>query len=261
SELEDTLHDVTHVITCLYEFSITIQNPAPRDRLKESSTIEVSHFQPFGIEHVWNKFPQAEEYLRERLGKANARRRQLLMYHKKHHQKISKDSSVNDDQQEHQAVLIAIPASVKVPETVVRSQKSQTTVSTYVQREDITDALDARSDTDHSQTSYAPSSSGSTDRRYRIPVPPPPDQDNSLFGFPFECPYCYEIASISGTKAWIQKPCRDLRPYVCTFERCTKSEHLFHTRHDWFQHESESHRRECYCNRCTRAAQTGVYSF
>jgi len=44
---------------------------------------------------------------------------------------------------------------------------------------------------------------------------------------------------------------RDLRPYVCTFDSCTKPNHLFETRHDWYDHEVQHHRREWYCAECT----------
>jgi hypothetical protein len=223
SELEDTLYDITHVITCLYEFSITIRNPAPRDRLEKCSSIDVSHFEPFDIQHVSHKFPSAEMYLVERLGKANTRRRQLLRYHEKHHHKIA-----------HQPVNNAIPTSLpallgdkkknyqedvaqgvenataealvqlKGPGTVTTARKTQTTVSTYVPREQDTQ-LDACSDTDHSETSYA-SSANPAGGRHLIQVPPPPDQDNAFDRKPFECPYCYAIISVSGAKSWM---------YVC----------------------------------------------
>jgi len=44
---------------------------------------------------------------------------------------------------------------------------------------------------------------------------------------------------------------RDLQPYICTFDSCTKPNHLFETRHDWYDHEVQHHRREWYCAECT----------
>jgi len=49
---------------------------------------------------------------------------------------------------------------------------------------------------------------------------------------------------------------RDLRPYVCTFDSCTKPNHLFETRHEWYDHEVQNHRREWYCAECTVAFAT-----
>lgn len=49
---------------------------------------------------------------------------------------------------------------------------------------------------------------------------------------------------------------RDLRPYVCTFHGCPKSDRLFNTRHDWYDHEVEFHRREWFCSSCIEAFPT-----
>jgi len=37
TELEECILDIAHVIKCLYEFSITIRNPAPQDRFEKCS--------------------------------------------------------------------------------------------------------------------------------------------------------------------------------------------------------------------------------
>ena len=42
SEFEHSVLDITHIITCLYKFSIAIQNPAPRERLHKIALIDVS---------------------------------------------------------------------------------------------------------------------------------------------------------------------------------------------------------------------------
>lgn len=46
---------------------------------------------------------------------------------------------------------------------------------------------------------------------------------------------------------------KDLRPYVCTFADCPRSDYLFDTRHEWFEHESLIHRREWFCNACKQS--------
>lgn len=40
----------------------------------------------------------------------------------------------------------------------------------------------------------------------------------------------------------------DLRPYLCTFEGC--STQMFESRHEWFQHELDKHRKEWHCCLC-----------
>ncbi|KAF8244556.1 hypothetical protein K440DRAFT_635984 [Wilcoxina mikolae CBS 423.85] len=92
TELKECLIDVSYAITCLYKFSIDIRNPAPRDRLEKCSEVDVSFYERSDIEHVQHKFLDANEYLRERLEKANTKRRQLLKYHEKNHEKILCDT-------------------------------------------------------------------------------------------------------------------------------------------------------------------------
>jgi len=45
---------------------------------------------------------------------------------------------------------------------------------------------------------------------------------------------------------------RDLRPYICTFQDCKRPEHLFESMHEWFDHEKMLHRREWFCNSCSK---------
>lgn len=42
----------------------------------------------------------------------------------------------------------------------------------------------------------------------------------------------------------------DLMPYACTFEDCLKPDHLYSSRQEWFDHETQLHRREWYCGAC-----------
>jgi hypothetical protein len=213
SKLEECVTDITHVITCLYKFSITIQNPAPRDRLEKSSSIPISHFEKFDIQHVFHKFPDAQEYLVERLGKANTKRRQLLMYHELHHHKISGhyEEQIGDPLVDSDLGGLAgrntddvrVPrvgntmslnensTPVQVAATIITRQ-TQTTVSTYIPR-------DCSEADIHSQTSFA-SSIGS--QRQTLWVPPPPKPEKAFAGEPFQCPYCYVIVSVPGPQAW-----------------------------------------------------------
>jgi hypothetical protein len=90
SPLKEAVKEIGQVITCLYRLSITIQSPVSRDRLERMERIDMSHFERFDIEHVGNKYHLGEDsqYLIDRLGKANTKRRQLLKYDNEHHEKI-----------------------------------------------------------------------------------------------------------------------------------------------------------------------------
>lgn len=219
TELQERFKEVGHVITCLYRFSISIRSPAQRDRLEKCASIDVSHYEFYDIQHASNKFPGVEQFLLDRLGKANSRRRQLLIYHQKHHHKITRyidlpvdvnmgphsdvgklehiekqDFTGVDENQGLQNRLLNLGDG-----TIATTMNTQTTVSTFVLgpgRE-----LDTNSDDGRSQTSYATSSGDDT--RSTLRVPPPPEAASALDGEPFQCPYCYTIIGINGSRAWM----------------------------------------------------------
>ncbi|KAF8536480.1 hypothetical protein BDD12DRAFT_912112 [Trichophaea hybrida] len=277
NDLERCVLELNHIITCLYKFSIAIRNPAPSDKLRKCSKIDVSHFEYFDQQHVREKFPEAAEFLIERLGRANTRRRQLLKYHEKHHEKIAArydPPSLNASVAEREEMILPLEAvigdedgqgevtapnqcaarrnetfdtSIIVPNTIAASITiTDTTVSTaYFQGE--RDTTDLRSDADYSQTSYGPSEAGDPEV---LRVPPPPNQESAYNYEPFQCPYCYSMITVVGETSWVRHVFGDIRPYVCTFKDCPKQNHLFDSRHEWFEHEQELHRKEWYCNSC-----------
>jgi len=227
NNLEGCVLDINHILTCLYKFSIAIRNPAPSDKLRKCSKIDVSCFEYFDQQHVREKFPEATEFLIERLSRANTKRRQLLKYHEKHHEKIaaryeflsSNASAAEGIKLPLEAVTgaedgegeLTVPSqcaggnenldtSVRAPGTIAAATTiTDTTVSkTYVQVEQ--DITDLRSDADHSQTSYSPSEAGSPEI---IRVPPPPDQDSAYNYEPFRCPYCYSLIIVAGETSWM----------------------------------------------------------
>ena len=224
SDFEHSVLDITHIITCLYKLSITIQNPAPKERLHKIANINVSYFEDWDIKHINEKFCPAAEgdfsipnYLSERLGKANTRRRQLLMYYEAHHKKIAKHI---DDPSPSKIVRrptntskpvaptvkdgSSMRASERIPGDLERraslyttTMDSQTTVPTI--KVELMQAVGNIQDEDQlSQTSYATS----TNHRMRIRVPPPPEEIAAFDGMPFECPYCFTITKIKGRQDW-----------------------------------------------------------
>lgn len=219
SELEECITDIAHAITCLYEFSITIWNPAPSDRLEKCSKIHVSHFEMFDIQHAQHKFPYADGHLRERLGKANTKRRQLLKYHEGRYGEIPGQydtcgssvttTSLTEDVDRglvQEAQDVTDHTLVQSPHTIASKCKTQTTVSTYVPWQ--LDITDTASESSHSETSFSTSIEDGLDSAQGlvINVPPPPNPKSAFSGKPFPCPYCYTIISVSGPRPWKSEP-------------------------------------------------------
>jgi hypothetical protein len=168
STFSEFLVDIAHIVTCLFEFSIATKNPASRDRLKKYSQIPVEHFEICGVSHAKHKFPECQEStLIERLGKANTRRRQMLRYYEEHHERIVGPQELHvppsipmipqvvqimDDQP--LAPKSVMPAPDRHGSKSVVTKKSQTTVSTYVQR--ILDNTDKLADTEYHKLHMLP---------------------------------------------------------------------------------------------------------
>ena len=223
SDFECLMLDITHIITCLYKFSIAIQSPAPKKRLHKIALIDVSYFTEWDIRHIDEKFSSMNgensfriaKYLSERLGKANTRRRQLLRYYEAHHEKIAKhiddpslldsgiEGGVSNNIPQPVVVLnveggsIRAPADLERAATVHTTAKSQTTVST-IKDEIYRPVIIERNDDQLSQTSYATS----TNHRMRLRVPSPPNSNAAFVGEPFECPYCLNITRVRDRQDW-----------------------------------------------------------
>lgn len=261
TELQQIFLDIVEIVNCLYKLSIAIRNPAPHDRYLKSAAIDTSFYEFWDIQHTWNKFPAAKEYLVIRLGKAITRRRQHLKYRQKHHQKLAQDigrpvSAVFpqsfippeqvDQNHDHDQVL---PGGLHDTEATPRAEPSvvattvltQTTATTFTGG-NVEFEFELESDSGRSKTSYATSAEGGG----KVRVPPPPKE--SLDGSPFECPYCYTIVIAKNSHSWTKHLFRDLQPYLCTFERCSRSDQSFESRHEWFDHELLVHRKEWFCS-------------
>ena len=238
SRFEYLLHDIAHIITCLYELSIAVQNPAARDKLHKYKNINVKHFEHFELLHARDKLPKAPQFLINRLAKANLMRRRMFEYYRKHHQKMIgpqtapndrqkgqrgqpgtldiipegsttqypppgiEDKLVSDDMpDELESLREAPPPSVQNSQTIPTTVDSYTTISTYVEpsREADLIAPDIELQSDAgTQTSFA-SSNGGMSRLY-IPCPP---RGIELDGTPFHCPYCYYIIRPKDTFSWM----------------------------------------------------------
>jgi hypothetical protein len=208
TELAQLASNMAEINSCLMRLSLAIRNPAPHDQFKESSQIDVTHYETFDIDHVRGKFPRASEYLVQRLGKAISRRRQYLRYREEHRKKLEqglKPQPIMSEVLNMQQTTTTVTApSEKIQSTVASSiplaiKASASTVNL--------DEEDLYEDT-LSQTSYASSNNESSRLR------PPPLPEEGQDGDPFECPLCFRFTSVRQATAWHKHVYRDLQPYV-----------------------------------------------
>ena len=217
--MNERIRDISNIITSLYRFSIATQNPAPTDRLQKCSSIDVSAYEFFDIQHVSEKLPSLNKhsYLVKRLGRANTRRRQLLEYHRRHHEKIAghhgeaeaapaeyyTSENVSDHGQSLETPVVNVADSAAESNLYARTVLTETTVSIFHPKEIEhahvdQDNLDTRSEGELSRTSFSSSISGSDGPR----VPNPPNEIQAFSGVPFVCPYCFSIITVTNREAW-----------------------------------------------------------
>jgi hypothetical protein len=205
TELAQLVSNMAEINGCLMRLSLAIRNPAPHDQFKESTQIDVAHFEVFDIDHVRGKFPQAADFLVLRLGTAISRRRQYLRYREDHRKKLEQGlKPLQEPAAPSQAAHTVTAPSEKIESTVASSLplaiKASASMTDLDEDDYYEDTL--------SQTSYA--SSHSDPARLRPPPLPEAGQD----GEPFECPLCFRFTSVRQATAWHKHVYRDLQPYV-----------------------------------------------
>jgi hypothetical protein len=179
---------IVETVTCLLRLSMAIRNPAPHDQFMKSMNIDTSFYEEHDINHVREKFPDAEDYLISRLGRAISRRRQYLRYRKEHHKKLAYgiETEQEDAQGAHDAQTEICPQS-----TVASSLPAALKGVGHIDL-----AGDSESDSGFSAASSVTSANDAA--KLRPPPLPKEAQDSS----PFESPLCFMIISIRGARSW-----------------------------------------------------------
>lgn len=215
------LHDgVVNIVDCLYKMSMLIRRPAQHDVLIGTHRSDAAAFAPFDQDHVRNKFSNADETTIQRLGHAITQRRKYLRYRDRHRAKLGNG-------------IEEVQGIGGIQRATTQTTLSET-IATGFQNQNI-DFEEISSNSGVSQTSYSPSlmDGGS------ITIPPLPRE--STAGKPFECPYCFFLIEVSGTRSWSRHIFNDIKPYVCISSDCRTPNRLFDSRREWFSHLATSH--------------------
>ncbi|CZR60318.1 uncharacterized protein PAC_10214 [Phialocephala subalpina] len=194
---------------------------------------------------VNHKFPDANEVLRLRAAKSLAQRRNQLAYRRRHQQKLARKYT-NDRplfggfQQEGK---ISLEAPKTSPEQKIQAPEPLN-IKQHVMSNTSASILDPRRfvNRPRSTTSKAPSTVmlGTPSQVAALNFPPEPKLERVDF---FECPYCFILcpAKESRGKHWQHHVMKDLAPYICVFEECTKPQECFQTFSEWISHIQLEH--------------------
>ncbi|RDW77569.1 hypothetical protein BP6252_05622 [Coleophoma cylindrospora] len=236
----------------LMKMSMVIRKSPGRDDYLKAATRY--NFDPiWDIGHVKEKHGNSRgssEWLLQRLGRAITRRRQYLKFRQEHYDKLSKDDEGPLAPETQTTTNSQAPRTLALTKATTFIQNEASFVNTG---QDIDMDMDTGSFA--TQTSYDVTTRGETSQGELRPPPQPQYAFPGVlfeFGEPFMCPYCWTEEVVQNRAAWKKHVFQDLKPYVCTFEKCDLK--MFKSRREWFMHELQLHRREWTCQECSHKA-------
>ncbi|OTA88374.1 hypothetical protein M434DRAFT_80404, partial [Hypoxylon sp. CO27-5] len=198
----------------------------------------------FDIDYVRHKYPKLcrpnTQELAERLGSANAKRRQYIKYCRDHKTRLGRvtDESpaipggdLEDDLEDRTTAKLSSKATTMLP----LGSSELANLELNVADEEDAISYSTASTTFESTMSLALPSLGELS----------PDSQ------PFECPICFTLQSFRREKAWKYHAFNDLKAYICTIGGQGCANELFRDRNTWFDHELLAHRSKYICPLCS----------
>ncbi|RYP79086.1 hypothetical protein DL771_000064 [Monosporascus sp. 5C6A] len=193
SEIDQIFADIVEVLDTLCRISVSLRNPTPHDRFMSFASTDTSCYERNDIEHVREKYNNAEDFIVQRLGKALSHRRQYFKYRESHRHKLAMGLDIDSRGTElgaQSTIASSIPQAMKETDNITRSL------------EDIDE--DQRSDSGLTQTSFATTLTGGSGRlqQYQRHVGRH-QEDLALFALPSSTAEDQEVKADPEDKEWL----------------------------------------------------------
>lgn len=195
------------LIKSLLKLSIIIRRSSRRGKFARSSR-EKPYETESDILHVMDSFPKVanNKCLVDKLGKANAKRRQWLSYRRRHRDKLSSQGEPMSGRPEDlrtgpTETYAHLPTEQAFSESTYsfdHTTENSTTATTFYSREDV-----APLDIVNEESSEVSFSASSVSGREKSPLEIPCLPSEAATGDPFECPFCFGIITISTLQNWM----------------------------------------------------------
>ncbi|KAH6880725.1 hypothetical protein B0T10DRAFT_411738, partial [Thelonectria olida] len=243
TELEELTLDIRSSITDLFRYSIFLRRRQPYGRETPTGRESRAPDASLDVRHTIDLFPKLKDrpWLADRIGNSIAQRREYIRFRQIHQQKLQAD-----------AVHLANAPGVDTASTKATTY-NETEGSVFVPEQ--IQATSSHSTRTNATSFLTVFNNDGTDEVGIL------DLERIIFkGVELrydefvECPLCRTIQKFRQNSDWRRHIFTDLQPYVCTFEGCSQG--LFKTRHEWFRHEMDSHRREWHCPKCLTQVDT-----
>ncbi|RPA83843.1 hypothetical protein BJ508DRAFT_413177 [Ascobolus immersus RN42] len=277
SEARETVATIKLGLDSLFRAAVFVRKFSANER-REKATLTARFDNQADITHIKDRYVEIDEIFAQRLGEANARRRQYFKYRKDHDFKLRRNAEIQLPS--HLPARAAEPPLKRFPPHLTARDLAEGTVlskqnslrpselaSTALHAE--TEATTFPMDKDVEWTTVPKRTTGSVLSTISSVATSVADVEDEETQFPplpaegktgnaFICPYCYII--IEGIKPgkqsqnkqerkWRKHVLRDLQPYICTFPTCGLD--TFPSQNAWFDHELLNHRHRWVCMRCT----------
>ncbi|KAI1117726.1 hypothetical protein F5Y14DRAFT_321282 [Nemania sp. NC0429] len=240
SEINELSLAIHSAVSHLFSLSMLIRRQRPKGRLLNFQNF-VPTEQSTDITYIRDKFPKlvTSPWLTQRLGNYISSRREAIRYRQLHRQQMGAPTGpdiVTDNITEIAATtFVESTNGGHGPNRDLTAPRGDLSVFT-------------------SATSFMSSRTSIDGWGPRIPDLSEMILDGVPLQYtePFECPYCRTIQNVANRLEW-KHVFSDLQPYICTFEQCPSP--VFGSRHEWFQHEMDNHRRQWSCILCRDSAK------
>lgn len=272
-EVSQLLYSLKLTITSLYKMPIRRPAPAERlDRLAKASSNETSLYEHFDVMYVRDVFNRADQKLILHLGQMITRRRQLLQYRQAHNERLKRemdDSKEQIDEAKSYGIIDIQPILASIPRTEPPSQslaldsksKQDSQATTFKPPNYPFDFQDAKKSEVQSLPDTVSSFASIWTGEEPLAIPSQPKGANGEDLEDFICPYCCVSCHITSSHGWKRHIMCDLEPYVCTFEDCARTNDMFKSREDWYNHEIQQHRLDYSCNVKNHEKYTDIRDF
>jgi hypothetical protein len=213
SEIKELFQSIGDTISGLFKISVLIRGATPRDRYAKAVNSNKQPFNEFfDISHVGHKHAkvnqESQEWLKVRLGKAIAKRRQYLRYCRDHHAKLALEPQPAPNPQvlEPRGIEQARIQNPSITFMSTRDSQSIRTKPTSTLAPTMASTLlpaafeAAEDNLDDTQSQMSEATSMAEDENNQISIESL--ESVSQGSYPFECPYCFGIQNIKRERAW-----------------------------------------------------------
>ena len=211
TELGELYSITVNAISSLFRLSLLIQKSSRGIKFAKSSR-EGEYDTQHDSLYIQDRFPyiSSNRPLVERLGKANARRRQWLSYRKRHRDKLAEANPIENISTGHPSGGSNFPleeregwpyaAISSLGSSAARQSRLSSTTATSVQDSQLPKIEEEYQVAASETTSYIDGTQSSLFEEGKLFVPQAPLEVET--GQPFECPYCFSIVTVRGLRAW-----------------------------------------------------------